>query len=610
VNLKDRLRFRLIHPDGSLMEVPKSTLQQLARKRQVKMPLTPLMGSLLGASPDQVKMLGDKRQKQAALRLEAPTLAEALRYQSLTKDRQLNKERKGALKKAKSLAPLTNLQKRVQTLVHSKKFLKEVKPVRFLKPKAGTSRSMEVALRNFSIRGDSSDYNRLVHELGRTPSAKDLLSLYRSADDMIIDTLVKNIADKITIGDLSEDLGYSNAELSTLLHVPDVSLLSIAGFRDALSTLISEEFSEVDNLNARSQDPSLNAMEREELLTELRTLGSSGLRTQERAMKDLHSSLEGSERVEFMGKTYTTEELLRDKTLSSILRQYLTADPNSELARGFREKNPHMASFIQENRETLTAKTAVLKHSATTKKYRHDLRTERSKYSNIMSALRDRMGWLKGHVRHYSPGGNAYTKDVRWRKRYPKLAAQSDAENRQELKKTEENLKETKRIYNQNKEKRKKLSEKLEASERGEDPKEDSLKAAKPSQKQIARWRKNKTWWQQTYNRWLKSSESVDKTLETLLYTNYFNYSDSSLHGDYARGKETENAYLLALDIAMSSLYSYKPELMDLYSDWAWARNSLFDLSPSKRHRADLEGAFDLEKILRKQFVTAVEPYL
>lgn len=356
----------------------------------------PLETSVLGGTPDQAKMAGTPVQKAAALRTgiqEEMDLATAVRRGAGARTEATAAE-KAQMERAGKLQNLGSLDERVQQLAEQA-----------IAQGAAQTQDIELAVNT----GDA-ELDKLLTALRDDPKNPDLLlqvnnylgykdvNTQLSAEELLSKFDVKgaeaigsafagSVADMITTGQLPlQEMGYqSPAELAALLGVEEQALagMSIEQLTSTVNSLIQQEYSQVEELRARANDPRLGAAEQAEARQQLRELGAVGVRSAETDIDKLYDDIAEANTVEVFGEPVSTEKLLSDEYLSGVIANYLsgldetTGVAISDFSKKLQESQPQLVDFIKKHQTVLEqAATEVeegVKEFADTQSYNQGL---------------------------------------------------------------------------------------------------------------------------------------------------------------------------------------------------------------------------------------------
>lgn len=374
---------RRVKVGGKVLETSQEELNTLAAQKGLPVkPITPVGAGLIGASPDQQKMVGTGEQKKAALaQVQQPTqtLAQAQRYEAgrtaLTDAESL------ASQKAQQLQQFGSLNSRVQNLISNKIWENQQQAITKLSPVAeidmeaykgmggteATADELKTELEAYAAATDEqarlAQLAKINTMLGRDPttvlSNEDLLALYDTTNAAVADTLAATMQDQVTMSKVkSEDLGFdSDQQIADLLGVPveQLNQMTIGQVGEAARRLEQQELNRVDQLRAKLTDPTTGAAEREQARRELSELSQVGVTGVEDVAEKGTAQVEEANRIEFAGKQYEAiEDFLADEEVSSVIDRYLSGgDTDKQWLDTLRQQSPEFAKWIDENKEEL-----------------------------------------------------------------------------------------------------------------------------------------------------------------------------------------------------------------------------------------------------------------
>lgn len=354
-------------------------IQSLSREKGLAAPpLTPQGAAALGATPDQAKMVGERRQTQAATRIAmAPGQDLATQTRQKQARSQATGTEAGLIEKSEALQKLGGLgdqvhsllQAEVSKLTSAQAQFQAVDDAELLAglDEEGKARVSELATQVAAGNMEAQvELNQLLGRDGSNPlSEQDINSLVQG--DVAL-TTADALADQITVEGALPDLGYDSLEaLAADVGLPASQLgsMSIAEFSEAVQRELDREFSQVEALEQVLSDPTSSPAERAEALATLRDLGATGLRTAERAAEDLSEQLETADEIEFAGELTTLTELLSDEGITGQVERFLVGSP--EEREKLLEMESDFYSWVQTNEEGLATLFADL--GETTEKF-------------------------------------------------------------------------------------------------------------------------------------------------------------------------------------------------------------------------------------------------
>jgi hypothetical protein len=361
--------------DGLLSE--EKPLQQLAGEAGLVAPPTTAIGaSMIGASPNVAKMAGGPAQKTKALSLASePTenLQDATRRQEVRKEKSAEEVQQA--EKSETLKQLGGLGDRVHSLIEAERQKLVAPPtaaptVESVDEFAGKDISSIKSLLS-QLRVNPSDMNlqlqlnqALGKQVGTTLTPEQINSLYESATESIARGAAGSVDDDLTASDLIDrgQLGYTREQLSELLAVPleQIDGLSIAQIRDHVSKLADEEFSKTQELQQQATSNLSGIAERGLAQQAGLEASATGMRSTEADVQKLEQSIANADIVQFGGQSYKVDDLLKDETISGIVKEYLESPEGSEVRQRIDSSEPQLKAFIDANRALLEDAASAL----------------------------------------------------------------------------------------------------------------------------------------------------------------------------------------------------------------------------------------------------------
>jgi hypothetical protein len=204
--------------------------------------------------------------------------------------------------------------------------------------------------------GDTSALDIVAKSLNKTPDQltfNDFVNLYKDPTGDISKKVAALLPDTIKFdASVLGDLGYTNAQLSELLGVPDVSQLSISEVDNLVQDQAAQVNNEIMSLQAKIQDPTLSAQDKELLNDRLREFGYVGASATQEEFDNLVQELETDQQIEMGDETYSLEELLSDPTITGMMDDYLN-DPEGLIGKELKEKYPDLTNFVDQNKNAI-----------------------------------------------------------------------------------------------------------------------------------------------------------------------------------------------------------------------------------------------------------------
>jgi hypothetical protein len=353
--------------DGTLVEMEVSPGQELAAPAPEAPPVTPRGAAAQGASPDSAKMSGTPAQKGNALAKTVDAAADlGLQERQVGAAPQLAPGATETATRAKELAgglsALGSYGARVQGLIKArldqvgsqstgtKVDEAAVKTALAGQPPEKLAQAQQ-ALTAYAATGSEADLAKIRDLLGTDRlAAGGLERLYVGAPEQLAQ-LGKTGQGAVTIGQLDLAAGGMNPDqLATDLGVDKAKLLSMTPdeFQQAVQDTLNRELSSVDALRAeyRTASPTRQA----QILEQLRTADASGLAAIEASTEKLVESMERAEQVQFAGRAFNIQDLLKSDRVSDVIRQAATND--AALAQ-LQASEPDLAAWVVKNKASL-----------------------------------------------------------------------------------------------------------------------------------------------------------------------------------------------------------------------------------------------------------------
>lgn len=369
-------------PGGQLTEQAPEEIQNLAGQAGLQAPPTTAIGAgMLGANADQQKMMGTPAQKQAALSLalQPPEqgLAGALRRQQSRTT--LTGEEQEKQQKNTDMENLGNLGDRVTQFIDTQRQLlqEQEAPVDVQAVDQFQGRDVSTLKQNLAaLRADPNNMQlqlevnkALGRNINSTLSPDEINKLYESATDSIARGTAGNVDNDLTVSDLieSEQFGYDLPTLSNLLGIPQdrIASLNVGQLRSEINRVGDEEFQKTQELEQQAQSGKLGIAERAAALQAQREQSTTGIRATEADYSNLEQQISNADQVTFGGKQYGIDDLLRDETISGIVKEYMDSPEGSEVRQRIDSTEPGLKAFIDRNRNVLAEAAQKLGGAAT-----------------------------------------------------------------------------------------------------------------------------------------------------------------------------------------------------------------------------------------------------
>jgi hypothetical protein len=371
-------------PNGQLVEDTTEEVQSLAAKAGLASPpITPSGQGMIGANADQQKMAGTPAQKQAALSM---SMSSADNLQDVMRTAQARTQMTGqeaqASEKSENLKALGGLGDRVHEFIGAQRAkldaAAQTSAPGVAVEAAGTFQGKDVAALKpllDQLRANPNDMNVMLevnkalgYDHNKQLDPAEIDQLYESAVSSISRGTAGNIDDDLTAEDLlaQGNLGYSKEQLSELLGIPldQVGALSVRQIRDTITKLSEEEFSRTEQLEQQAGSTELGVAERGLARTAARDMSATGVRASEADVTNLEQQISSADQVQFAGRSYSVEDLLKDETISSIVTEYMNSGPDSEIRKQIDQREPALKAFIEKNQALLGEASQALQSQA------------------------------------------------------------------------------------------------------------------------------------------------------------------------------------------------------------------------------------------------------
>lgn len=375
--LAERIKKRTRDTRSTGGDLAQEDIQNLSASKGLEAaPLSPASAAGIGASPDQAKMVGDARQKRAALQQSIDpddTLTGRLRRGQARKD--ATGAEYASKEKSQSLQALRGLGDRVQNMV-GKYMAPEVLTAEATPELTPEALTLGVPAQE-ALAVLTTNYNQDTLEA----AAKALNLSYPSFDPNDINkyftsdpkgqTIAQQISDTVDVTSLVGELGFTDTDgnpdmgqLAALLGVDPASITSIDELQNAVDKATEEEFRRTENLKDVIYNPNASPAERQAAMDQLKDLGSVGVRATEVEVDELWRAIDEADIVEFGGEEYEYGELLSNETISGLVKEYLEAGPERQQV--LRDLEPGFFGFVDQNKAALSDQIALFEGEATT----------------------------------------------------------------------------------------------------------------------------------------------------------------------------------------------------------------------------------------------------
>jgi hypothetical protein len=375
--------------DGSLQENSKKDITQLTEQNGLATaPTTAIGAGMLGANPDVQKMMGTPAQLSAALNKKQDTAKPQANLQTALRQQQARTtataEESQKMQKSKDMEDLGGLGDRVVSFINTQKQLLQAQADNVQTAGAPQAQAQtqfqgqdisRLAPQLEALRNDPTNMQLMLEvqqSLGMDTTKQldpaQINSLYEDATSTISRQGASVIDDSLNVSNLINDpnFGYSPAQLSELLGLPEANIagMSVGQLRDQINKTIEQEYNQAQTLQQQAGSTQLGAAERGLARQAGRELSATGVRATEADMQNLQSQIESADVVSFAGKRLKVDELLKDETISGIIKEYLEAGPDSEIRKQVDSSEPALKDFIAKNQAALQDAASQLEAGA------------------------------------------------------------------------------------------------------------------------------------------------------------------------------------------------------------------------------------------------------
>lgn len=343
-------------------------------------PTSPLQAATVGATPKQAAMTGSSAQLGNATRSAAQggaDLATTLRRWQASSTQTPDQEQ--AAQQAAHLASLGKLEDRVPQMIQkalAQGTTQAGKPqlevddsklpiVEGSDPAALTKALATVANQPGTPEAQAAlaDVNRqLGHDSAHQLTAADVAQYFKPTV-ALGDKLAGHTPDTVTVGLLSPaDVGYGSFdELGADLGLPPgaAEKLTVQELTDAVEATKHKGFQTLDSWKQVLADPTASPSERNTARRMLQEGGATGVAEAEASMEKLAAQVQSANTVDFMGKTMSVGDALKDDSVKGAVSNVLDAiasDP-AKLA-AYTATEPDLVSWVKQNAQELAKYTA------------------------------------------------------------------------------------------------------------------------------------------------------------------------------------------------------------------------------------------------------------
>lgn len=362
-------------PGGVLQESAPQDLQTLSGQAGLPAPPTDAMSAAsLGANQHQQKMMGSPAQVQAAQRIaQDPTQNLATAEREKQARTQATAGEQAKLTKSKDLQDLGGLGDRVNQFIEGQRQKLANMAVSAgqvaVQPAAGltglpTDPAQLAALKDAAktLLTNPNDMNALLtvnKSLGRgmdnVLQPAEVQSLYGQATSMLASAGADVVSNTLNVDDLiaQGNFGYDLPHLASLLNIPETQLgsMNVTQLQQAIDQAAQQEFSSAATTQEQAGSANLGQAERNLAREAGRDISATGIRAAEHDFQRLDQAIQNADQVQFGGKVYRVDDLLRDDTISDIITTYLNSDPATQ--QQLAQQEPGLVKFINDNQKVL-----------------------------------------------------------------------------------------------------------------------------------------------------------------------------------------------------------------------------------------------------------------
>ena len=371
--------------EGGLEKAP-DLKQAMANVGATQAPTMPIGGTLIGANPDAVKMVGTSAQLNAAQSKQQDQAAPVDSLQTAVRQKQsrtaTTTEEQGKMQKSADMQALGGLGDRVTNFIDTQRAkLTTAAPVvaQANAPVSTTTSTIadpaaaSAALNALMANPNDTKLQKAANlALGRNLDTiirkEEIAGLYQTAQEAVSSGGAKTIDDSLNISTLISDpeFGYDSNSLSNLLGLPadQINSMTVTQLRDAVDATISKEFSASATNQQMATSGIAGQAERAMAQSAGRELSSTGIRATESDTSNLEAQIANADQVSFGGNTYKIEDLLNDETVSGIISDYMNSAVGSPERSRIDKTEPALSAFIKKNDAILHDASLQLTHGA------------------------------------------------------------------------------------------------------------------------------------------------------------------------------------------------------------------------------------------------------
>lgn len=374
-------------PKGVLSEEEQPDLQGLTGQAGLPAaPTTAVGGAMIGATPQQQKMMGSPAQLQNALRMSAEGAETLEGARQLKQARTATTAEQEKMARAEELSGLSSAEKTAKALIDKEK--------QKLAPAAGADATaptpapeamvVKQAPTGLNLTADAFNavrpliVNALTDIQAGKPIPPETMAQINNALGKPIDSLVDEntlkqflveskdlikqqgadaVANNLFVSDLLDEpeFGYTAPQLAELLGVDEEPLKKTAiGDLDLLiKNAQAQAFSTVTGARQALQSGLVGQAEAEALRGTIREASETGIAATEEDFQKLDDAVERADIITFGGKQMTIGDALKDETISQFISDYISATP--EKKKEMEAQEPALTTFVKNNQAVFDA---------------------------------------------------------------------------------------------------------------------------------------------------------------------------------------------------------------------------------------------------------------
>jgi hypothetical protein len=327
-------------------------IQSIAGDQNQQLPTSPMQAAVLGASPDSAKMIGDARQKRAALDINQQAAPQTETLSDRLRTRQAGDTAvatRGQLPVSENLAKLGGLGDRVQSAIQGamNRSLAQA-------PVITSTPDISTALADYNSNPTPAAVEAFRAKSGGLSPQEYMQQ--QSAESTASTQLAAATPDQIGIAELNlvgEGQPFtSNTELAAALGISETELgnMNLSQLQSNIQSQVDKNTQDMEQWTSRATDPNLGPAERAEARQQLRDMGAIGVRANEEQWNQLGDAIDSADEVQFGGQSYTVDELLSDDGITGLVSDYLN---NPARASELSKSEPELTKWIESHRAAL-----------------------------------------------------------------------------------------------------------------------------------------------------------------------------------------------------------------------------------------------------------------